>query len=363
MLSADTLDPRNAEIERQVPDLIDLTVMAVEAGVGIDQALDFIAQHLAGRLAEECRQASEQAKRGQNPGEAWLLLTHRLRVSDFSEFVGVVLQSGKSGTSMGSVLRQKAEEIRQRRVQRAREEANRLPVKLVFVNVVLVPLMVAELVCFLLLPFWLVLALLVPPVLLLLRRRADSQRKAALDQAQSQLSQAVGFMASALRVGHGPDRALGEAAQSVPAPVGPELARAAEQVRNGVGLAEALAPLAERFGERELSLLITGAALQRTFSGNLAPILDEVSRLIADRVRVRNEIGAITAQSQFSSYFLIGIPLALATLGRLVGVKLTGVIQLPPLLPVLGIAGIYAVQSTVLRTVKRVLGSVEQYMP
>ncbi|NCO96185.1 MAG: hypothetical protein COZ06_36175 [Armatimonadetes bacterium CG_4_10_14_3_um_filter_66_18] len=363
MLSAGTSAARSAEIERQVPDLIDLTVMAVEAGVGTDQALDFISRHLSGLLADECRQASEQAKRSQNPGEAWLLLTTRLRAPDFSEFAGIVLQADKSGTSLGGALRQKAEDIRQRRLQRAREESNRLPVKLVFVNVVLVPLMVAELVLFLLLPLWLVFPLLAPPVLLLLRKRAEAQRQAGLDSAQNQLSQAISFMAAALRVGHGPDRALEEAAQSVPEPVGSELAKASEQVRNGAPLAEALKPLGGRFGERELGLLIAGVDLQRAFSGNLAPVLDEVARLVSDRVRIRHEIGALTAQSQFSSFFLIGIPLALATLGRLVGVKLTGLIQVSPLLPLVGIAVLYTIQATVLRTVKAVLAGVDQYLP
>ncbi|PJB78402.1 MAG: hypothetical protein CO095_00510, partial [Armatimonadetes bacterium CG_4_9_14_3_um_filter_58_7] len=73
---------RKKLIEKQVPDLIDLVVVAVEAGTGIDGAIQYVSERLGGPLAEECMEVARQVRNGREPREVWMELSARLGIPD-----------------------------------------------------------------------------------------------------------------------------------------------------------------------------------------------------------------------------------------------------------------------------------------
>jgi tight adherence protein C len=132
------IEARQLAIRRALPDILDLLVVAVEAGIGFDQALAKVIQKYRGPLAEELARVLEQVRLGKSRSEALRAMAERTQVADLGAFVAAVQQADTLGVSIANTLRIQADAARERRSQHAREAAAKLPVKLLFPLVFLI---------------------------------------------------------------------------------------------------------------------------------------------------------------------------------------------------------------------------------
>ncbi len=126
---------RRREIENGLPDALDLLVVCIEAGSGIDQAIVKTADELMIAypvLGEELRVLNTEIRAGKSRLEAFKNLAARTKVEDVRSLVAMLIQTDKFGTSIGQALRTHAETSRTKRRQRAEEAAQKIGVKLVF---------------------------------------------------------------------------------------------------------------------------------------------------------------------------------------------------------------------------------------
>jgi len=126
------IEGRQTAIRRTLPDVLDLLVVSVEAGVGFDGAMQKVVDKMSGPLREEMARVLEQVRLGRSRAEALRSMGERTHVTDLISFVAAVQQAETLGVSIAKVLRVQADAARERRSQRAREAAAKLPVKLLF---------------------------------------------------------------------------------------------------------------------------------------------------------------------------------------------------------------------------------------
>jgi tight adherence protein C len=123
---------RQKEIERELPDLLDQTVIAIEAGLSFEGALARAADNGHGALAGEFRRALQDMRLGMSRRAAYQGLAQRTTVEDLRRFCKQIVQAEEFGVSMASVVRTLSQEMRIRRRYRAEEIAQKIPVKIIF---------------------------------------------------------------------------------------------------------------------------------------------------------------------------------------------------------------------------------------
>jgi tight adherence protein C len=132
VLIAHRADSRQDEIRRTLPEALDLLAIAVQAGMGLEQALELVSRRLPGALGEELHRLLQEVQLGASRREALSHLRDRTEVTELSTFSLSLVQADVLGTPLGEVLRAQAQEMRMLRRQRAREQAAKVPVKLLF---------------------------------------------------------------------------------------------------------------------------------------------------------------------------------------------------------------------------------------
>jgi tight adherence protein C len=123
---------RQSVIIRSLPDSFDLITTCVEAGLGLDAALARVSEKVEGPFADELHRALRDIGLGKSRRDALKELGSRTGVPDLITFVNAVIQAEQMGTSVGTVLRVQAAQLRVRRRQRAEEQAYKAPVKMIF---------------------------------------------------------------------------------------------------------------------------------------------------------------------------------------------------------------------------------------
>lgn len=123
---------RQRAMLRGLPDSLDLLTVCVEAGLALDGALHQVVEKQAGPIVDELRQTLQEVALGKTRKEALLGLADRTGLEDVRSFVLAILQAEQLGTSLAQVLRVQSDRVRDRRKQRAEEDARRAPVKMVF---------------------------------------------------------------------------------------------------------------------------------------------------------------------------------------------------------------------------------------
>ena len=126
---------RQKEIQNGLPDALDLLIVCVEAGSGLDAAIVKASEELAlsyPALAEELRIITTEVRAGKPRLEAFRNFAARTGVDDVRSLVAMLIQTDRFGTSIAQALRTHAEVSRTKRRQRAEEKAAKLGVKLVF---------------------------------------------------------------------------------------------------------------------------------------------------------------------------------------------------------------------------------------
>lgn len=126
------ISSRQDKIKKALPNALDLLTISVEAGMGFDIALSRVASNIGGPLGEEFNRMLKEMQVGLSRREALRNLSRRTEVMDLDSFVTSIIQADMLGISIGKILRVQASEMRARRRQRAEEEGQKTPVKLVF---------------------------------------------------------------------------------------------------------------------------------------------------------------------------------------------------------------------------------------
>lgn len=121
---------RQEKITRSLPDLLDMLTVSVEAGLGFDAAIQKVVEKSEGPLSEEFQKTLGEIKIGKPRREALKDMAARLEVDDVSTFVGAMVQADQLGVSIANVLRVQADQVREKRKQRAEEKAQKAPIKM-----------------------------------------------------------------------------------------------------------------------------------------------------------------------------------------------------------------------------------------
>lgn len=126
---------RTKRVQKGIPDAIDLLVICVEAGLGLDQAMLRVGQELAvsyPEINEEFTQINLEQRAGKARLDAWQSLADRTKLEEFKALVAMLTQTDRFGTPIVRALSRYSEELRTSRRQKAEEAAAKTKVKILF---------------------------------------------------------------------------------------------------------------------------------------------------------------------------------------------------------------------------------------
>lgn len=123
----------------------------------------------------------------------------------------------------------------------------------------------------------------------------------------AQLPEALELLSRSLRSGYSLGAGIGLVAEEVPSPLGPEFGRAFEEQNFGVPLEETLDTMTQRVPNVDLRFFATAVALQRQTGGDLAEILDKLSKLIRERFKLAGTVQALTGEGRLSGVVLLAL--------------------------------------------------------
>ena len=137
------------------------------------------------------------------------------------------------------------------------------------------------------------------------------KRKSRFLLFQAQLPDALDLMARALRAGHAFSVGMKMVGDEFPDPIGPEMGRAVEEISYGIEIPEALKSLSKRIECVDLKFFVTALIVQRETGGNLAEIIEAISRLIRLRFELLGRVKALSAEGKWSAIVLMAMPILL----------------------------------------------------
>ena len=123
---------RRQQIQKALPDMLDLLLVSVEAGLSFDMSLKRVTEQATGILSKEINRALEEMRLGKTREEALRTVIHRTGVPDLSSFINAVIQAEQLGVNIANTLRIQAATMRQKRRQLAEETAMKAPIKMLF---------------------------------------------------------------------------------------------------------------------------------------------------------------------------------------------------------------------------------------
>ncbi|MES0339418.1 MAG: type II secretion system F family protein [Anaerolineales bacterium] len=146
------------------------------------------------------------------------------------------------------------------------------------------------------------------------RMYVKRQEKNRLKKFDNQLSDMLNLMVNGLRAGFSTLQAMEAISRELPPPINDEFHRVVQEMQLGIMMEDALDHLLRRINSEDLDLVITAINVQREVGGNLAEILDSISFTIRERVRIKGEIQALTAQGRATAWVISAMPIALTAL-------------------------------------------------
>lgn len=137
------------------------------------------------------------------------------------------------------------------------------------------------------------------------------QQRQRLKKFNDQLGDMINLMVNGLRAGFSTLQAMEAVSREMPSPISTEFYRVVQEIQLGIAMEEALDHMLRRINSDDLDMVITAINVQREVGGNLAEILDTISFTIRERVRIRGEISALTAQGRATAWVISLLPIIL----------------------------------------------------
>lgn len=128
----------------------------------------------------------------------------------------------------------------------------------------------------------------------------------------NQLGDALVMMSNALRAGFSFNQSIALIGREMSSPISDEFTKTVMEMQLGASAETALDNMSHRVKSKDFDLVVTAVLIQRQVGGNLSQILDTVAATIMERVRMKREVRALTAQGRMSGYVLVGLPFAFA---------------------------------------------------
>jgi tight adherence protein B len=150
-----------------------------------------------------------------------------------------------------------------------------------------------------------VVGFFVPKIVVKFRQRSR------LKKFNNQLGDGITLMANGLRAGYSLLQAIDAVARELPPPISLEFRRVVQEIGLGIQQDRAFNNLVRRVPSDDLDLMVTAISVQAEVGGNLAEILEIIGFVIRERVRIKGEIGVLTAQGQMSGYVITFLPIVL----------------------------------------------------
>ena len=135
-----------------------------------------------------------------------------------------------------------------------------------------------------------------------------SKRKQRIEALIKQLPDALDLMSRGLKVGHPLNTSIASVAAEMPDPIGTEFGLVADQVSFGDDLVDAFAEFSERVDIEDVHYLCASIGIQHGTGGDLARVIDVLSRVIRNRAALRRRIQAISAEGRMTAYFMSALP-------------------------------------------------------
>ncbi len=139
-------------------------------------------------------------------------------------------------------------------------------------------------------------------------RRQNKRLRAFEDQ----LADVLGLWVNSLRSGYSVLQAMEAIAREAPDPSNLEFMRVVQEVQLGVPMEDALDNMLGRIDSEDFDLVVTAVNIQREVGGNLAEILDVISGVIRERIKLKGEIRVLTSQGRYTGYIIGGLPILLS---------------------------------------------------
>jgi tight adherence protein B len=145
--------------------------------------------------------------------------------------------------------------------------------------------------------------LLLPLIVIWIKRRIR------INKFMNQLPDVFELMSQALRAGHSLANAIMLVSHQLPDPVGTEFARVFHEQNLGIKIEDALKDMSKRVGLMDVRFFVTAVLIQRQTGGDLAEVLDNISGVIRDRIKLFGSVRALTAEGRLSGYVLLALPI------------------------------------------------------
>jgi tight adherence protein B len=138
-----------------------------------------------------------------------------------------------------------------------------------------------------------------------------SQQSKRLVRFNDQLPDMLNLVVNGLRAGYSTLQAMEAVSKELPPPICDEFRRVVQEMQLGIPMEKALDNLLRRIPSEDLDFVVTAINVQREVGGNLAEIMDVISYTIRERIRIKGEIRALTAQAIYSGRALALMPIGL----------------------------------------------------
>jgi len=125
------IERRQKDVRKGLPDALDLLTICVEAGLGFDAAMAKVGDKWENEISLSFARALREIQLGKSRREALKVMADRVDIPEMTSFVAAIIQSEALGVSMARVLRIQSDQMRIKRRQRAEEEAEKAPVKMI----------------------------------------------------------------------------------------------------------------------------------------------------------------------------------------------------------------------------------------
>ncbi|WP_455266112.1 type II secretion system F family protein [Phascolarctobacterium sp.] len=135
-----------------------------------------------------------------------------------------------------------------------------------------------------------------------------------MKQFSNQLGDAIAMMSNAIKSGFTFQQAMDIVAKEIKGPISEEFVRALNEIQLGVTLEEALEGICQRVKDDDFEMVAMSVVIQRQVGGNLSQILDTVGETIRDRIKLKGEIKALTAEGVISGWAIALLPVVVAAI-------------------------------------------------